>query len=94
MGVWLILSRLESLMNGQCVQDVYRWFGNVTPEAHEEIEDAIEAYIRNGMGRCRCGPLNITVGTGRQDVYYIAEIRCKCGQSGACGEICGTIPVT
>ncbi len=75
------------------MEDDYRWFGNVSPEAQEKITEEVESYIRNGMGRCKCGPLNITAETDSQDIYYVARIRCKCGESDFFGDIEGVISV-
>jgi len=71
----------------------YMQSGNISFIAWKKVKEEIEDYIQNGMGRCSCGPLSITVGTDRQGVYYTAMIRCECGVSGDFGEIQGTVPV-
>jgi uncharacterized protein (DUF1697 family) len=69
----------------------YMQSGNISFSAWKKVKEEIEDYIRNGLRRCKCDPLNIAVEADEERVYSAARITCACGKSNDFGKIEGTI---
>lgn len=76
-------------MKAELMEDHYKWFTEVSLEAQEKVKQKISEYIQSGMGRCKCGPLNISIATDPFDSFFKARIRCKCGLTDEWGVIEG-----
>lgn len=75
------------------MEDHFSWSGNISHTAQAKVKKELESYIRNGMGHCPCGPLNINIKADKNGIYFAAQISCGCGASNDFGDIEGTIPI-